>query len=125
MANKRREGVVGFGVGRFPFYSPVLLHLPYDGMTKSLMGASFVQTKPVPIHTETKGQEKEPVLFSSIQGLQGFFLQDKGWAPIEPRTPSSSGRRCFPEARRGEEEVGTREASGVATSQLAIFTMTS
>ena len=50
-----REGVVGFGVGRFPFYRPVPLHLPYDVMTKALMGTSFVQTKPVPIHMETKG----------------------------------------------------------------------
>ena len=52
------------GARRFLFYRPVSLYRPCDLKAKKLMGADFVKTKPVPIHTEDKeAAQKENQLF--------------------------------------------------------------
>ena len=80
------------GVGRLPFYRLAPLRRSCDIMAKTLMGTSSAQAKPVPVHTKTKRQHEKKLvfLFPLTQGLQTDLLEDKRWAPREPRTPSSS-----------------------------------
>ena len=86
---RKKKKMWDLGTRRLLFYRPVSLCGSYDFMTGRLMGADFVRTKHVPVHTETKKQRKrKPVfLFSLTQGLQEDLLQGKRWVPSGPRTP--------------------------------------
>ena len=68
------------GAGRLPFYRPAPLRRSCDIMAEALMGASSMQTKPVPVHTKTKRQrEKKPVFFFCFDTeiTDGIFYKTK------------------------------------------------
>ena len=63
------------------------------------MGADFVGTKPVPVHTgdqEAAQKENQFFFFLLTQGLQEDLLQGKRWVSRGPRTPSSSRKALLP-----------------------------
>ena len=94
------------GAGRLTLYRPASLHESCDIMAKTLMGASSVQAKPVPVHTKTKRQrKKKPVfLFSLTHGLQTDLYKTKDRLLASQGRCQVQGRRYFPEASRGDRD---------------------
>ena len=70
------------------------------------MGVRFVQTKPVPIHTETKGQEKEPVRFLPFKDYKKIFYKAK------VRLLLSQGHRQVQEGATSQKLDGVKRKWG-------------